>query len=236
MVNLLTKSFIKINSVLWVSFIFMIVILLNGAAVDSTFNEVSILDPTRFLIYLKAHTLHLFLIFSSFFLILTANRKLMIAYLFLCGLVLFEMISRVFIDFDKYIIFNIFILFIISFYFFHVIKNELYSAYYVKNFSERLLRDDFLIQIKGKFDSRDDYTFTVTNWDVNGFFAKIDKVPDSFDQIEIQYKDIKIMLQSIEIYYFDKGQKYIGCRVKDNLWKKFNMKLESYGFEPEFIR
>ncbi len=236
MENLLTKSFIKVNSVLWIGFCFMIFMLLNGIAINSVINETSAVDLNRILLYLKTHIIHLFLIGSSFFLVLTASKKLILSYTSLFLMLFFEMISYVFVNFDKFIIFNIFIFFIISFYFFHVLNAELKSSYYIKKTSDSLMRNKQLVDISGSFNSDKDYSFTLTNWDEKGFFAKVEKLPDSFNQVEIQFNEIKIVLESIEVYYFDKNQLFIGCKVNDKIWGKFVNKLNSFGLMPDFIR
>ena len=232
----LTKSFIKIDMTLWVSYIFMILVFLNSIAVHTIIEERSLLDLKVVLSYVKQHSILVFLIISSFFLVLSANKKLVWSYTILGVFLISEMVYAVFLNFDKYIIFNIFISFTILFYYFHILKNELYSSYFVKNFSKDHLRRDLLVPIIGCFDGDESFKLTITNWDQNGFFAKLDILPDVYDQITLEFDKIKIVIQSSEIYYFNKTKKHLGCKVNDEIWKEFVQKLSSLGMKPEFIR
>jgi hypothetical protein len=232
----LTKSYIRVNGSLWLSLIFMILMLINAASIKAVVSEKTFLDSGLILRYIKSHSIHIFLFISSIFLALSANKKLAIAHLALSVMILIEMIQAVFVQFDKFIIFNIFVFFTLCFYFYFILRNELNASYYVSNYSDDDLRDGYLVTLTGNFNERPELSMTLTNWDINGFFARCTKMPDTFDRIKVAYGDYEVVLEDLKVNLVNISRKEIGCMVNDVSWKKFVDKLSSLGIEPINLR
>lgn len=159
-------------------------------------------------------------------------------------------VINLFQEFSKLILIVLFLYILISYYFFFLLRSDLFRSYYNPLYDDENLFEPMLFKIPCeleviKNDKAESIKGYLTNWDDFGCFVALEeaypKNLGSKNNLTITFNEQKFEEQ-VSVVSLLKGRKGVGVRFKSNKsenifnWKELNKIIDDMGISVEYVK